>query len=72
MRCERCSRDLFKFVVCDYCKRKIGQECIKSSKRKSKTVRLIICKDCWSVMSRRKTYKSTAIVSAVQQSYQSY
>ncbi len=56
--CERCKREVFKFVVCDYCKRKIGNECIKSSKRKTKTTRLIICKDCWGQMPRRKSYKS--------------
>lgn len=58
MRCERCGVELFKHQVCNYCDRKIGQECIKSSKRKSKVIRLIICKDCWSVMPRRKAYKS--------------
>jgi ribosomal protein S26 len=58
MRCEKCGRDVFKFVVCNYCGRKIGQECIKSSKRKSKVVKLVICKDCWSILPRRKAYKN--------------
>jgi ribosomal protein S26 len=31
---------------------------VKSSKRKSKTVKLVICKDCWSEMPKRKAYKS--------------
>ena len=66
MMCERCSRDIFKYVTCDYCKKKIGQECMKSSKRKTKVVRLIICKDCWSIMSRRKTYKSAVANPIVQ------
>ena len=69
MMCERCGKDIFKQVKCDYCNRKICQDCIKSSKRKSKVVRLIICKDCWSVMSKRKIYKSTVktpIVTAPQ------
>ena len=67
MRCERCNRDIYKFYVCNYCNRKIGYECIKSSKKKSKTVKLVICKDCWSVMSRRKTYKTAVNVSTAQQ-----
>ncbi|MDE1874390.1 MAG: hypothetical protein KGI04_04740 [Candidatus Micrarchaeota archaeon] len=75
MRCERCGRDVFKHVVCNYCERKIGQECIKSSKRKTKVIKLIICKDCWSVMERRKAYKSAepsvqAAVRAQQQQQQ--
>ncbi len=69
MRCERCGRELFKFVVCNYCNRKIGQECVKSSKRKSKVVKLTICKDCWSVMPRRKAYKNAeaSVQAAAQQ-----
>ncbi|MCL5239673.1 MAG: hypothetical protein M1286_04380 [Candidatus Marsarchaeota archaeon] len=58
MRCERCSREIFKHVVCNYCNRKIGQECVKSSKRKTKVVKLTICKDCWSVLPRRSAYKN--------------
>lgn len=60
MICERCSRDITKFVVCNYCNRKVGNECMKSSKRQSRVVRLVICKDCWSILSRRKAYKTTA------------
>jgi uncharacterized CHY-type Zn-finger protein len=70
MRCERCSRDVYKYVVCNYCNKKIGNECMKSSKRKTKAVRLIICKDCWSIMSKRKEYKSAVNVSAAQQQQQ--
>jgi len=67
MRCERCGRDIFKFATCNYCSRKIGQECIKSSKRKTKVVRLVICKDCWGVMPRRKAYKNNEpAIQAVQ------
>lgn len=58
MLCERCHREMYKFVVCDYCHRKIGYECIKSSKKKSNTVKLVICKDDWSKMSKRKAYKN--------------
>jgi ribosomal protein S26 len=37
---------------------------VKSSKRKSKTVKLVICKDCWSDMPKRKAYKSDREMSA--------
>ncbi len=31
---------------------------MKASQRASKTRRLVICKDCWSNMEKRKAYKS--------------
>ncbi|MGC8547423.1 MAG: hypothetical protein ACP5MC_00260 [Candidatus Micrarchaeia archaeon] len=58
MLCERCKREIYKYEVCNYCGRKIGQECVKSSRRVSKSVRLVICKDCWSDISKRKAFKS--------------
>ena len=67
MICERCSRDIYKFEKCDYCNRKLCFNCVKSSKRLSKTTRLVICKDCWSKMPSRKTYKSTIMVRAEQE-----
>ena len=63
MICERCSRDIYKFEKCDYCNRKLCFNCVKSSKRLSKTTRLVICKDCWSKMPTRKKYKSTTLAS---------
>jgi len=60
--CERCSRDVYKHVVCNYCNKKICNDCMKSSKSKSRTVKLVICKDCWSKLQNRKTYKNTAVV----------
>ena len=67
MLCEKCHREIFKFVQCTYCNRKICNDCMKSSKRKSKSVRLIICKECWSIMPRRKVYKSTTMAPIQQQ-----
>jgi hypothetical protein len=56
--CERCKNEMFKASKCDYCGRKICNNCIKSSERASKIVRLIICKSCWSNMPKRSAYKS--------------
>ncbi len=55
--CERCKREIYRFDVCDYCGRKICNSCVKSSQTVTKTVRLIICKDCWGDMNKRKRYK---------------
>jgi hypothetical protein len=67
MICDRCSRDIYKFEKCDYCNRKLCFNCVKSSKRLSKTTRLVICKDCWSKMPSRKKYKSTTLASTQMQ-----
>ena len=56
--CERCKREIFKYEKCDYCGRKICNSCMKSSQRASKVRRLIICRDCWSSMPKRKAYKN--------------
>lgn len=69
MICERCSRDIHKYETCDYCKRKICFDCVKSSKKYTKTVRMVICKDCWSKMPVRKTYKSAILMRAQEQEY---
>ncbi len=58
MLCERCSAEIYKHEFCRYCNRKICTNCVKSSRRVSKTQRIVICKDCWSVMKRRKAFKS--------------
>lgn len=58
MICERCGKDIYKYSTCNYCKRKICSSCVKSSKRISKTVRIVICKDCWTKMDTRRLYKS--------------
>ncbi len=58
MLCEKCSADIHKFETCGYCNKKICNDCVKSSRRVSKTVRIVICKTCWSDMDRRKKFKS--------------
>jgi hypothetical protein len=67
MICERCSRDIHKFETCDYCKRKVCVSCVKSAKKYTKTTRIVICKDCWSKMPSRKTYKSATFVRMPEQ-----
>lgn len=56
--CERCKREIFRYEICNYCGRKICDSCVKSSQKPQKTVRLVICKDCWSDMKKRKAFKS--------------
>ncbi len=56
--CERCKKQVAKADRCNYCERLICESCKKSSKRASKTVKLFICKDCWSDMKKRKKFKS--------------
>ena len=55
--CERCGAQSAKLQRCDYCNRKLCLSCIKSMKRK-KVGHLIICKDCWGDISKRKLFKS--------------
>ncbi|MDE1822956.1 MAG: hypothetical protein KGI00_02285 [Candidatus Micrarchaeota archaeon] len=59
MICARCSRDIYKFYTCNYCKRKVCNDCIKSSRRISRVQRIFICKDDWSKMASRKLFKRT-------------
>jgi hypothetical protein len=58
MICERCHAEIYKYSTCRYCHRKICNNCVKSSKRVSKTLRIVICKDCWTNTAHRKAYKS--------------
>ena len=58
MLCERCGREAYKYNVCGYCSRKVCYDCLKSSKRVSKTEKAFICKDCWSDLKKRGKYKS--------------
>jgi len=55
--CERCKREIYRYDVCNYCGRKICNSCIKSSQTSTKTVHLVICKDCWTNIEKRKMYK---------------
>lgn len=56
--CERCKREIFKHELCNYCNKKICNDCIKSSMRVQKVTRLVICKDCWSNLKRRTAFKN--------------
>jgi methionyl-tRNA synthetase len=56
--CARCGNQTAKLDKCDYCNRVICNTCIKSQKRK-KIGHRIICKSCWSNMTKRSMYKST-------------
>ena len=61
MLCERCGREIHKYEICNYCKKKICVNCVKSSRRVSKTTRVVICKDDWSKMPSRKAFKATEV-----------
>lgn len=52
---------MFKYETCDFCKKKICNDCMKSSRKGSKVIRKVICKDCWSKMPNRKAYKATVM-----------
>lgn len=58
MLCERCSADIYKYEICRYCKRKICFNCVKSSRRVTKTIRIVICKDDWGKIKNRQDFKS--------------
>ncbi|MCL4374137.1 MAG: hypothetical protein M1360_03875 [Candidatus Marsarchaeota archaeon] len=67
--CERCKRETYRYETCNYCGRKVCYDCIKSSRRYHKTVRLVICKDCWGDMKKRRAFKnnSTEVLEAKAQ-----
>jgi predicted nucleotidyltransferase len=56
--CERCKRDIYRNEICNYCSKKICNDCVKSSQRIQKVTRLVICKDCWSNMRKRGAFKN--------------
>ncbi|MGI0141736.1 MAG: hypothetical protein ACREBF_03760 [Candidatus Micrarchaeales archaeon] len=64
MMCERCGKDIFKYNTCNYCKKKICVNCMKSSRKVTKTTRLVICKDDWTKMQKRGTFKSATVENA--------
>lgn len=74
MTCDRCKREIFKMEVCNYCKRQICNRCMKSSQRLRKVNRLVICKDCWSDMSKRKVFKQSSArrISVVEKAAERY
>lgn len=56
--CERCKQEVYKYELCNYCGRRICDACMKSSLNPKKVVRLVICKDCWSDMKKRRAFKN--------------
>jgi hypothetical protein len=56
--CERCKKEVYKREQCNYCMRKICLSCEKSSQRVKKLTRLVICKDCWGKIEKRKVFKN--------------
>ncbi len=56
--CERCKSEIYKSETCNYCNRKICNNCIKSSQRVQKVTRLVICKDCWGNIKKRTAFKN--------------
>ncbi len=62
MLCERCKREVFRFEACNYCGRKVCHSCVKSSQTAKKTLRLVICGDCWSDMRKRRAYKHKELI----------
>lgn len=58
MKCNRCNRETHLLEECNYCHRLVCRSCEKSAKRTIKTVHLMICKDCWTDMKKRRQFKS--------------
>lgn len=58
MICERCGREVYFLEKCDYCGRKVCVGCEKSAKKLSRVRRIVICKDCWTDLRKRKAFKS--------------
>ncbi|MFH1443095.1 MAG: hypothetical protein ABIG96_03610 [Candidatus Micrarchaeota archaeon] len=57
-KCQRCNKEAHYVEKCKTCDRYVCRNCQKASKTASKTVRLIICKDCWGKMPKRKVWES--------------
>ncbi|MCL5430112.1 MAG: hypothetical protein M1504_01385 [Candidatus Marsarchaeota archaeon] len=58
MMCDRCKKEVYKAELCNYCGKKICDSCVKSSQKATKLQRLVICRDCWSMMPKRKAFKA--------------
>ena len=58
MICERCGKETHQLEPCEYCNRKVCVRCEKSSKKTSRIRRIVICKDCWSELGKRKVFKA--------------
>jgi len=55
--CERCSGQAYALEKCNYCSRMLCGSCVKSSKRKIKIKRYVICRDCWGDLKKRTAFK---------------
>ncbi len=64
MLCERCKREVYRYEKCDYCGRNVCSSCQKASQTATKTLRLVICKDCWTNMRKRRAYKNKELLVA--------
>jgi len=58
MKCQRCGKEAHSLEPCDYCNRVVCRACIKSTRTVAKTIRRVICKDCWTKLPLRKKFKS--------------
>lgn len=59
MTCGRCGAQTAKLETCNYCRKKVCNNCIKSSRRvKGKVKKLFICKGCWGSIKSRRKFKS--------------
>jgi hypothetical protein len=56
--CDRCKREVYRYERCNYCLRNVCVSCEKSSQRIKKTMRMVICKDCWGDMRKRGAFKN--------------
>ena len=58
-KCGRCGEKSAKPEVCSSCKRAVCHKCIYASKKVNRKDirRLVMCKDCWTNMAKRKDYR---------------
>ncbi len=57
-KCGRCGKDAYYMEACSGCTRMVCRDCQKSSLTASKTKRLVLCKDCWGDIKKRKKFLS--------------
>ena len=58
MICERCSAQVYMLDKCSSCGKEVCKSCEKSAKRVKKVTRVVICKDCWGDLPKRKRFKA--------------
>ncbi|HEV8289899.1 MAG TPA: hypothetical protein VGQ00_03050 [Candidatus Norongarragalinales archaeon] len=57
-KCARCGHESHHLSACWSCGRMIDTRCEKSSKRLRNHSRVLICKDDWGKLPKRKAYES--------------